>query len=211
MGEVVSVNVGDIDEAPWLGSGQPSAIDKRPVTTRVAVRWLGLDGDDQADKHNHGGREQAVYAYAREDLDWWAAQLGGELRDGVFGENLTVRGLDVNGALLGECWRVGSALIQVTAPRVPCSVFRYWMGRKGWVKRFTEAERTGAYFRVLEEGQVAPGDHAVVERRPGHGVTVTESFRAFHGDQDLMRRVLATPDRSAKWDEVAERVLRGSA
>ncbi len=135
MGEVVSVNVGEIDAAPWLDSKEHSAIDKRPVATRVAIRLLGVDGDEQADKENHGGREQAVYAYAREDLDWWAAQLGGELRSGIFGENLTVRGVDVNGALLGECWRVGTALLQVTAPRVPCGVFRSWMDRPGWVKR----------------------------------------------------------------------------
>ncbi|HEU5157618.1 MAG TPA: MOSC domain-containing protein [Streptosporangiaceae bacterium] len=214
MGQVVSVNVGQVLDMPWAKAKEigRTAIDKRPVATRVAVRRLGVDGDEQADKDNHGGPEQAVYAYAREDLDWWAERLGdGELRNGIFGENLTVRGVDVNAALLDECWRVGDALLQVTGPRVPCGTFRAWMDRPGWVKRFTEAERTGAYLRVLEEGEVGPGDPIVIEHRPERGVTVTESFRAYHGDQELMRRILAIPGHSASWDEAAERVLRGSA
>lgn len=216
MGHILSVNTGRIAVAPWSKVKGRSAFDKRPVATRVAVRRLGIEGDEQEDKANHGGPDKAVYAYAREDLDWWAARLddgGRELRNGAFGENLTVRGVDVNGALLGECWRVGGpggALLQVTGPRVPCGVFRSWMDLRGWVARFTRAERTGAYLRVLEEGDIAAGDPIVVERRParGSGVTVTESFRAFHGDRDLMRRILAIPGHSATWDKIAERVLR---
>jgi len=214
MGQVVSVNVGRAVAAPWAKATKRTAIDKRPVMTRVAVGRLGVAGDEQADKANHGGQEQAVYAYAREDLDWWAGQLGdGELRSGIFGENLTLHGLDVSGALLGERWRVGSALLEVTGPRVPCGVFRVWMGRPSWVKQFTEAERTGAYLRVLEDGDVAAGDPAVVEHRPerGAGVTVTGSFRAFHGDQDLRRRISRLPGHSTRWDQVAERVLRSPA
>jgi MOSC domain-containing protein YiiM len=215
MGQIVSVNVGQAVDAAWVDKAvKRTAIDKRPVTSRVAVGRLGLAGDAQGDEANHGGPEQAVYTYAREDLDWWAARLGdGELRNGIFGENLTLRGIDVNGALLGECWRVGGALLQVTGPRVPCGVFRDWMGRPGWVKQFTRAERIGAYVRVLEEGDVAAGDPIVVEHRPERdgGVTVTESFRAFHGDRALMRRILAIPGHSARWDKVAERVLRDSA
>lgn len=205
------MNVGEIDVAPWVPSGEYTAIDKRPLASRVAVRWLGLDGDEHADAEHHGGRDQAVYAYAREDLDWWAAQLGRELRDGIFGENLTLTGMEVNDAVLGERWRVGSALLEVTGPRVPCGVFRNWMGLPGWVRRFTLAERTGAHLRVLEEGDVAAGDPVTVEHRPAQSVTVTESFRAYHGDQDLLRRILALPGHGAKWDTVAERVLRSSA
>jgi MOSC domain-containing protein YiiM len=211
MGQVVSVNVGHVVGAPWAESGESTAIDKSPVATRVAVRRLGVEGDEQADKRNHGGREQAVYAYAREDLDWWAAQLGTELRSGIFGENLTLAGIDVNGALLGECWRVGGVLLQVTGPRVPCVVFRNWMGRPGWVKRFTQAERTGAYLRVLAEGDVAAGDPVTIEHRPAGGVTVTESFRGYNGDRDVLRRILAIPDRSPMWDSVAARVLHTTA
>jgi MOSC domain-containing protein YiiM len=211
MSEVVSVNVGAIEVAPWAESGEHTAIEKRPLATRVAVRWLGVDGDEHADAEHHGGREQAVYAYAREDLDWWAARVGRELRDGIFGENLTLSGVEVNGAVLGERWRVGSALIEVTGPRVPCGVFRNWMGIRGWVREFTRAERTGAYLRVIEEGDVAAGDPVTVEHRPARSVTVTESFRAFHGDRDLLRRVLAVPGHAPKWDAVADRVLRSTA
>jgi MOSC domain-containing protein YiiM len=211
VGQIVSVQVGRAVDAPWAVVKERSAIGKRSIATRVAVGWLGVEGDEQADTVNHGGRDQAVYAYAREDLDWWAARLDdGELRNGIFGENLTVRGIDLNDAVLGECWRVGGALLQVTAPRVPCAVFGAWMGRPGWIKRFTEVGRTGAYLRVLEEGDVGVGDPIVVERRPERSVTVAESFRAFHGDQDAMRRILALPGHATKWDKIAERVLKDS-
>jgi MOSC domain-containing protein YiiM len=211
MSRVISVNVGQPVDADWAGRKKRTAIDKHPVAGRVAVHPLGLAGDTQADRENHGGEDQAVYAYAREDLDWWAAQLGRELRNGIFAENLTLSGVDVNGALLGERWRVGSALLEITAPRVPCGVFRNWMNEVGWVKRFTAAGRTGAMFRVLEEGDVAAGDPITVEYRPAASVTVTESFRAYHGDQDLMRRLLAVPGHGPKWDKIAEHVLRDSA
>ncbi|HEY7260229.1 MAG TPA: MOSC domain-containing protein [Streptosporangiaceae bacterium] len=211
MGRVISVNVGHIFDADWAGRVKRTAIDKRPVAGRVPVHALGVGDDEQADKDNHGGHDQAVYAYAREDLDWWIDQLQRELPPGTFGENLTLSGIDVNGALLGERWRVGGALLEVTAPRVPCSVFRNWLDIPGWVKWFTEVERTGAYLRVLEEGEVAAGDPATVEHRPADSVTIVESFRAFHGDRALMRRILALPGHAADWDEIAERVLRDSA
>jgi MOSC domain-containing protein YiiM len=211
MRRVISVNVGRPVDIDWAGSSRRTAIDKRPVTGRVAVRTLGVAGDEQADNKHHGGREQAVYAYAREDLDWWAGQLGRELRNGIFGENLTLSGVDVNGALLGERWRVGTALLEITSGRVPCGVFRGWMNEPGWVKRFTAAERTGAYFRVLEEGDAAAGDPVTVEYRPAASATVTEAFRAYHGDRELMRRILRLPGHAPEWDAVAERVLRNSA
>lgn len=211
MAKVDSVNVGRIVDAEWAGRLRRTAIDKRPVAGRVPVRTLGIAGDEQADGDNHGGRDKAVYAYARADLDWWVDQLQRELPAGIFGENLTLSGIDVNGALLGERWRVGSALFEVTGPRVPCGVFRNWMDVRGWVKWFTQAERTGAYLRVREEGEVAAGDPVTIEHRPAESVTVAESFRAWHGDQDLLRRILAVPGHAAAWDEHAEHRLRPSA
>lgn len=210
LARVISVNVGRAFDAGWAGRLERTAIDKRPVEGRVAVRRLGLAGDEQADLENHGGPDQAVYAYAREDLDWWAERLGRPLRDGVFGENLTVRGIDVTGALLGERWRVGSALLEVTAPRIPCSVFRSWMDERGWVRRFAEAGRVGAYFRVSEEGGVAAGDGVEVGYRPEKSVTIREAVRAYYGDTVLLRRLLAVPGISRKWHEVGERVLATS-
>ncbi|MBX6386361.1 MAG: MOSC domain-containing protein [Microbispora sp.] len=204
---VLSVNVGRAVDAEWAGNLKRTAIDKRKAEGRVAVHDNGLAGDERADVENHGHPDQAVYAYAREDLDWWEPRLGRVLRDGRFGENLTTSGADLTGAYLGERWRVGTAVLEVTYPRIPCVVFRNWLDEHGWVKRFTEAGRPGAYFRVVERGELGAGDEIEVLYRPSDGVTIGEAFRAYHGDEDLMRRILAVPGHSEKWDKVAERVL----
>ena len=134
-------------------------------------------------------------------------RLGRELANGTFGENITTSGLDVTGALIGEVWRLGSAVVQVTSPRIPCAVFAGWMGEPQWVKRFAGAGRTGAYLRVLEEGQVGAEDPVEVLARPATAVTIAESARAYYGDADLMRRLLLVEGRSSKWDEIAPSVL----
>ena len=197
---VISVNRGQ--EADLLIGRRPgrSAIDKRPVAGPVAVGSLGLDGDECADKEFHGGVEQALYAYAREDLDWWTDQLGRELRNGSFGENLTTAGISVTTALIGEIWQVGTAVVQVTSPRVPCVTFKSWLDEPHWVKRFANAGRTGAYLRVLSEGSVRAGDELRVLSRPDQKVTVGESLRAYYGDQQMMSRLLAVEGRSLKLD-----------
>jgi MOSC domain-containing protein YiiM len=204
---VIAVNTGT--EADLVVGGKPArtAIGKRPVTGRVNVGALGLAGDEFADKANHGGHEQAVYAYAREDLDWWVERLGYELRNGQFGENITTAGLDITGALIGETWRIGTAVVQVTSPRIPCVTFQSWLDEPHWVKRFAAAGRPGAYLRVLAGGAVAAGDEAEVLDRPAERVTLAESMRAFYGDQDLMRRLLRVPGRGEKWDEIGQQVL----
>ncbi|MEZ0072198.1 MOSC domain-containing protein [Planotetraspora sp. GP83] len=206
---ILSVNVGRAVDAEWAGDLKRTAIDKRAVEGRVAVRENGLAGDERADVAHHGHPDQAVYAYAREDYDWWEPQMGRKLRDGQFGENLTTIGADVTGALLGERWRVGSAVIEVTGPRVPCVVFRNWLDERGWVRRFTEAGRPGAYFRVIEQGDLGAGDEIEVLVRPAGSVTIAESFLAYNGDKDLMRKLLAYPGHGEKWDRAAGRVLKG--
>ncbi|MDX3107883.1 MOSC domain-containing protein, partial [Nonomuraea angiospora] len=150
---VISVNLGKSVEAEWAGKLGRTAIDKRAVTHRVAVLANGLAGDERADQKHHGSPDQAVYSYARADYDWWEGELGRELRNGQFGENLTTSGLDVTGAVIGERWRVGSALLEVSGPRIPCVVFRNWMDEPGWLKRFTAAGRPGAYLRVVSLGE----------------------------------------------------------
>ncbi|GAA3757779.1 MOSC domain-containing protein [Salinactinospora qingdaonensis] len=208
-GNLRSVNVGRIAEADWAGKLGRTAIDKRPVSGPVAVGPLGLDGDEQADKKNHGGHDQAVYAYAREELDWWAEQLGRPLRDGVFGENLTIEGFEVTRALLGERWRVGTTLLEVVSPRVPCAVFRNWLDEPAWVKRFTDEARTGAYLRVIEPGHLAAGDTVTVEYRPDHGIDLVSAFRASpQRDIALLRRILDIPGRAQEWERVFEKVQR---
>lgn len=155
-----------------------SGIDKRPVEGRVAVHPLGLDGDVQVNRKHHGGEGQAVYAYAQEDADWWAAELDRELPAGRFGENLRTTGLDLTGAVLGERWRVGTTLLEVSASRTPCANFERFWGVPQLVKRFAAHGATGAYLRVLETGDVGAGDAVEVVSRPDHGVTVGLLFRA---------------------------------
>jgi len=204
---VVAVNRGR--EADLLVGGRPArtGINKQPVAGQVPVRLLGLAEDEYADKENHGGRDQAVYAYAREDLDWWTEQLGRELRNGLFGENITTAGIDLTGALIGEIWQLGTAVVQVTAPRIPCVTFQSWLDEPHWVKRFAAAGRPGAYLRVLTEGTVGPGDELRVLSQPEQAVTVTESMRAYYGDREIMNRLLTVEGRGCKWDQIGAAVL----
>ncbi len=170
---------------------QRTGIDKRPATGPVAVRdpgpkttglGSGLVGDYIGDVANHGGSDQAIYAFAREDLDIWSQRLGRPLPNGFFGENLTTAGLDVNGALLGEQWQVGDTVVlQVTCPRIPCSTFRGWVGERGWLKTFTADARPGAYLRVVTPGELRGGDAITVVRRPRHEATVVSRLP---GDDD---------------------------
>jgi len=204
---VISLNRGHISDLVIGGKPDRSAIDKLPVLGPVEVGTLGLDGDEQADKQHHGGTDQALYAYAREDLDWWTEQLGRELRNGLFGENVTTAGIDISAALIGETWQLGETLVQVTAPRIPCVTFRSWMSEPGWVKRFAAAGRPGAYLRVLAAGRVQADDDLTVVKVPTQAVTVAESMRAYYGDRDLMRRLLTVEGRGTKWDEIAVDVL----
>lgn len=213
MPTVISVNVGRPREAEWADIGR-TAIHKSPVTGPVACRVLGLDGDQVANTRHHGGHDQAVYAFAREDLDRWADELGRPIPDGAFAENLTTRGLDVNAAVLGERWRIGTALLEVASIRIPCSNFKSWMGLTGydnarWVKRFTAEARPGPYLRVLEEGALQAGDEIVVEHRPEHGVTVSVMFRALTTDRALLPRLLAVDGLVAEARAKAEAYAAG--
>jgi len=204
---VVSVNRGR--EADLVIGGTPgrSAIDKRSVAGQVFVHKLGLDRDECADKQDHGGVDQALYAYAREDLDWWTERLSRDLPNGVFGENITTAGIDVSAALIGETWRLGSAVVQITGPRIPCVTFQSWLDEPHWVKRFAAAGRPGAYLRVLTEGEVWAGAELAVLSRPQVAVTVAESMLAFYGDRDIMVRLMDVEGRGYKWEEISETVL----
>jgi MOSC domain-containing protein YiiM len=194
---VLSVNVGVPRENPWKPVAR-TGIDKQPVEGPVSVTApgpkgtgaVGLAGDHAHDLKHHGGADQAVYAYAREDLDVWAAQLGRPLPNGSFGENLTTIGVDVNGALIGERWQVGrSLLLEVSCPRIPCATFQGWLGEPGWLRRFMHARVPGAFLRVLAPGTVTAGDPVEVVVRPDHDVTVELSFRALTLEPELLRRL----------------------
>lgn len=173
-----------------------TAIDKRTVTGPVDVGVLGLVGDRQCDTKNHGGREQAVYAYADADAAWWAQELGRAIPPGLFGENLRLSGIDVTGAEIGERWQIGDdggVVVEVTGHRTPCLTFQIRMGVEHWVRRFTEHGAPGAYLRVVTPGTLTTGDPVTVLRRPGHGVTVADTFAAAP-DPDRMARLLAAAD-----------------
>ncbi|MEW2345330.1 MOSC domain-containing protein [Streptomyces griseoaurantiacus] len=221
--KVLSVNVGRPLAVPYTTQPEGlTGIDKRPAEGPVRVTapgpkgigGSGLAGDAVCDRRHHGGNDQAVYAYAREDLDEWERVLGRPLRDGEFGENLTTEGLDLSHAEIGERWRVGGEggpLLEVTSGRIPCRTFQGHLGERGWVKRFSEAGLTGAYLRVLEEGTVRAGDAVEIVRRPGHGVTTTMEFRATTTQRELLPRL--APAGEALHTEVREKLarLRGAA
>jgi len=214
-GLLVSVNVGRPRPAAWTTIGRTS-IDKHAVTGPVEVGPLGLAGDEVSNRRHHGGPDKAVYAFAREDLDRWAAVLGAELADGAFGENLTTRGVDVNAAEMGERWRVGEVVLEVASIRTPCSTFRGWMSHtgvtsRGWVKRFAADARPGPYLRVLQPGRLRAGDAVEVLHRPGHGVTVSDVFLGVHGDREQAARLLDVPDVPDEARATARRLLAARA
>jgi MOSC domain-containing protein YiiM len=195
---VLSLNVGRAEPNPAKQVGV-TGIGKTPVESAVLRSpgpkrgglGSGLVGDFIGDVRHHGGDQQAVYAFAREELDWWGERLGRPLADGLFGENLTTTGLDVDAALLGERWAVGQEVVlEVCGPRIPCATFQARMGETGWVRRFTEVGRSGAYLSVVTGGTIRSGDPVEVVSRPDHGVDVVAAFRAFTGDLDAARRVL---------------------
>jgi MOSC domain-containing protein YiiM len=197
--ELLSVNVGRPRPNPWKRL-PATGIDKHPVDGPVAVTApgpkgtgeVGIAGDRAHDAKHHGGTDQAVYAYAREDLDMWAAELDRSLDNGVFGENLTTRDLDVNGALIGERWRIGpDVVLEVSCPRTPCVTFEGRLGIDGWMKRFTAAALPGAYLRVIEPGEIRAADPIEIIHRPGHDVTVALAFRALMGEPALLPRLRA--------------------
>jgi MOSC domain-containing protein YiiM len=195
MAHVLSVNVG---RPRPVGTGRRTvltAIWKAPVEGRVAVRGVNLDGDDQADRSVHGGPDKAVYAYAIEELRAWEADLGRELGPAAFGENLTTEGIDVSGALVGERWRVGTTLLEVVQPRLPCFKLGLRMGDPAFVRRFGQASRPGAYLRIVEEGELGAGDAVEVDvaALPDHGVTVRLISDAILLDHGLIPQVLEAP------------------
>lgn len=192
MSHVVAVcRVHELHADP--GSVGITAIDKRPVDGPVAVRRFGLYGDVQADRRDHGGPDQAVYAYAEEEAAWWAAELGQEVWPGRFGENLRTRGLDVDAAEIGAVWRIGDVLeLEVTCPRTPCATFGRFLGQERWVRRFSGRGRTGAYLRVVRPGDVQAGDRVHQVSTPGHGVTVS---RWYTGQDPADARTLLDAER----------------
>ncbi len=196
---MLTVNVGRPQPNPWKGLAA-TGIEKRPVDGPVLVSapaamgdgTVGLAGDRVCDVKHHGGPDQAVYAYARADLDFWETILRRALPNGAFGENLTTAGLDVSGASVGERWQIGAEVIlEVSCPRIPCATFQGWLQQAGWIKQFTQAAMPGAYLRVVAPGSICGGDPVQIIHQPDHGVTISLAFRALTAEPDLLPRLLA--------------------
>ncbi len=208
IGSVLSVNVGRPRTATWFGREVTTAIWKEPVEGRVVARAVNLEGDGQADLRVHGGHDKAVYAYAAEDEAWWADRLGRPVEPGTFGENLTTQGLDPRAAVIGERWAVGTVVLEVSEPRLPCSKLSMRMGDPAFKEQFAEAGRLGTYLRIVEEGDLGAGDQIALVARPGHHLTVGEVGRV-HADLDPegLRLMLTVDELSDDWRTWAQRQL----
>ena len=194
--KVLSLNVVHAVIPDVGGSVGITSIDKRSVSDSRQVTTAGVAGDQRSDIPSHGMPEQAVYAYAREDYEWWEVELDKEIPAGKFGENLTTVGIDVTNAVIGQTWRIGTTLLQVTGPRIPCGTFARFMEEDKWVKRFMDEGMPGTYFQILEAGEITAGDEIKIESTPEHGVTVSDVYQLVAGDRDADRlaRVIACPE-----------------
>jgi MOSC domain-containing protein YiiM len=200
---VLSMNVGSIRDVEWRGRLVVTGIWKQAVSGRVALIGVNFDGDDQADRTVHGGVDKAVYAYAREDYDFWRDVHGMQTPMGLFGENLTVEGLDLSSAIVGEQWAVGTTVLEVTQPRLPCYKLGIRVGDPHFPKRFMAALRMGAYLRVVQEGDVGAGDDVRVLSRPDHGVTLRTMTQALHGGR-AAAALRDVPRLPPYWRQVAD-------
>lgn len=195
---VLSVNVSRATTVEYRGKPLKTGIFKHPIDGRVMLQDASVSGDEQADRKVHGGPTRAAYAYAVEDYLWWQERLGHTMPPGKFGENFTLRGVDVSGALIGERWQIGNAVVQVTCPRVPCFKLGIAMGDQRFIKRFAEALRPGAYLGIVTEGDVAAGDPVDVIWKPDHELTIKEMMRIYLFERERISEMLV-PELPPTW------------
>jgi MOSC domain-containing protein YiiM len=207
IGTVLSVNVGVPQTVRWHDREVTSAIWKEPVTGPRKVRGVNVDGDDQADRRVHGGETKALYVYAGEDYRWWSDQLGRDLGAGTFGDNLTTAGIEPSAAAVGERWAIGTVVVRVTEPRIPCFKLGIRMGDAEFVPRFAQAGRPGTYLAIEQEGELAAGDAIVLLDRPAAGITVGDVERTYHGHTDRLAALVDSPHLSESWRAWAARRL----
>jgi MOSC domain-containing protein YiiM len=209
--KLLAVNVGRTRPVPYQGRMVPTAIFKEPVAGRVAVRRLGVDGDQQADPDAHGGQHQAVYAYPFEHYAHWQRELDRPAMPfGQFGENLTFTGLPDDAARVGDVLRIGGALLQVTQPRIPCYKLALRLGVDAeFPKRFRHSGKVGYYLRVLQEGEIGAGDPVVVADSDGTSITIAEFMRIYIAapDRAMIDRLLAARDLAPAWRDYFEKAV----
>ena len=194
--QVISTNVAVRRPDP-SGRHEFSGIDKKPQDfIELAAPGphygdgSGVRGDIIGDTKHHGGNDKAVYAYSREELDYWQSELSRPLASGGFGENLTTRGIDLSALLINQRVRIGTAVLEVSVPRQPCATFAGWLGERGWLKRWTARGDCGTYLRIISPGRIRPGDAIELETPPSLGITMRMAFAAKMGDRALARRVI---------------------
>ena len=202
IAKVLTVNIAAVvHEGAWTGSEGRTGIDKQPTASKVKFENDGVTGDVVVDRKHHGGYDKAVYAYAKEDAAWWESEIGREIGNGAFGENLTTEGIDVNAALIGERWQIGSVILEVSEPRIPCRVFAGFWDRPTLIKDFTDARRSGAYLRIIQEGEIEAGDEISVIHRPEHDVTIKDIFDAKAGERGKIAQLKQVSELSDKYKE----------
>jgi MOSC domain-containing protein YiiM len=200
--KVLSINIASIvHEGDWTGSEGKTGIDKRAVSGVIRFANEQVANDVIADRNAHGGFDQAVYAYAREDADWWEREIGTTIENGRFGENLTTHGIDINAAVIGEQWEIGSVILEVSQPRIPCRVFAGFWQRPILIKEFMAAGRPGTYLRIIKEGEITAGDSIKVIRVPEHGITIADIYAAKNGERSKVREIAQVQELSMKYQE----------
>ena len=208
---LISLNVGLPREVNWNGAAVSTGIFKEPVAGPVRLRTLNLDGDRQADLTVHGGSSKAVYAYPAEHYEYWRTTLPEvTLRYGMFGENLTTTGLQEDAINVGDHFRVGTAEIRATEPRLPCYKLGIKFGRSDILKKFLVSRRTGFYFAVTREGIVSAGDEfEFLSRGPGN-ITIADITRLYAFERDdlqTLRRAVKLDALSESWRDYFQRHL----
>ena len=203
--KVLSVNLThSVHTGEWTGSEGKTGIDKRAVDGPITFANEEVTGDVIVDRNHHGGFDQAVYAYSREDADWWQKQLGITIDNGRFGENLTTSGIDVNQALVGERWKIGSTILEVSQPRIPCRVFAGFWQRPTLIKEFMESGKPGTYLRIIQEGQINAGDVIEIVFKPDHQITIADLYAAKNGERSKVQEIAAVKELSIKYQEWAQ-------
>ncbi len=204
---VLSINITSVvHEGEWTGSEGRTGIDKRSVVGPIEFKNNGVVGDRIIDTNVHGGYDQAVYAYAQEDALWWEKEINEEIPAGRFGENLRTEGIDVNAALVGEQWKIGSVILEVSQPRIPCRVFAGFWKRATLIKDFTQAGRPGAYLRIIQEGTAQAGDLIEVIHKPDHSVSISDLFSAKSGERAKINQIKEVPQLSQGFKEWADKI-----
>jgi MOSC domain-containing protein YiiM len=204
---VLSINITSVvHQGEWTGSEGRTGIDKRSVAGAIEFKNNGVVGDRVIDTNVHGGYEQAVYAYAREDAQWWEREINEEIPAGRFGENLTTEGIDVNAAIIGEQWKIGSVILEVSQPRIPCRVIAGFWKRATLIKDFTQAGRPGTYLRIIQEGSAQAGDAIEVIFKPDHTISISDLFAAKSGERSKINEIKDVTYLSTEFKEWSQKI-----